>query len=267
MYFAGAVAVALVAILTIALVRSGKHPTNASRPQAAPASVLQPMTSIPASVFDAVGSKGATPPIGIPGQAPQTKPTVLYVGGDYCPFCAAERWPVIVALSRFGHFSGLTLIRSSATDYAPSTPTFSFYGAEYQSPYLSLQAVEAMGDSPSTPLQKLTAQQQSLLSKYDSPPYVAAQDAGSIPFLLIGQGFLFSGAAYPPTLLGGKGKNWSEIASALPTGKGDATKAIIANANEITAAVCALDGGQPASVCKTSGVESAAATLPKGSTH
>ncbi len=33
------------------------------------------------------------------------KPEVLFVGAEFCPFCAAERWPLIVALSRFGHFS------------------------------------------------------------------------------------------------------------------------------------------------------------------
>ena len=35
------------------------------------------------------------------------KPEVLYVGTEFCPYCAAESWSLIVALSRFGQFSGL----------------------------------------------------------------------------------------------------------------------------------------------------------------
>src|SRR5438270_1263439 len=30
------------------------------------------------------------------------KPVFLFVGAQYCPFCAAERWAVVKALSRFG---------------------------------------------------------------------------------------------------------------------------------------------------------------------
>ena len=49
--------------------------------------------------------------IDAPALTADGKPEVLYVGAEYCPFCAAERWPVVVALSRFGTWSGL-----SATD-------------------------------------------------------------------------------------------------------------------------------------------------------
>ena len=41
------------------------------------------------------------------------KPEVLFVGAEYCPFCAAERWPLIVALSRFGHFGALHNMQSA----------------------------------------------------------------------------------------------------------------------------------------------------------
>src|SRR5438876_6623085 len=42
------------------------------------------------------------------------KPVVLYVGAQYCPFCAAERWALVLALSRFGHWAGLRPMRSTA---------------------------------------------------------------------------------------------------------------------------------------------------------
>ncbi len=51
------------------------------------------------------------------------KPEVLYIGA-YCPFCAAERWAAIVALSRFGTFSVLRTVHSSSTDVDASTPAF-----------------------------------------------------------------------------------------------------------------------------------------------
>ena len=35
------------------------------------------------------------------------KPELLYIGAEYCPYCAASRWPLIIALSRFGTFKGL----------------------------------------------------------------------------------------------------------------------------------------------------------------
>ena len=41
------------------------------------------------------------------------------MGAEYCPYCAAERWSMIVALGRFGTFSGLQTMRSSSTDSRP----------------------------------------------------------------------------------------------------------------------------------------------------
>src|SRR5438874_585634 len=55
------------------------------------------------------------------------KPEVLYIGDEYCPYCAAERWAMAVALSKFGTFTGLRGIRSSSSDAFPSTPTLTFY--------------------------------------------------------------------------------------------------------------------------------------------
>ena len=51
------------------------------------------------------------------------KPEVLYIGSEYCPFCAAQRWAMVNAFSRFGTFTGLTTTHSSSTDTDPNTPT------------------------------------------------------------------------------------------------------------------------------------------------
>jgi len=42
---------------------------------------------------------------------------------------------MIIALSRFGTFSGLSTTHSSTTDEYPGTPTFTFYGSSYRSKY------------------------------------------------------------------------------------------------------------------------------------
>ncbi len=90
-----------------------------------PASVLSQVTGVSQTTFDKVG-KGT---IGDPFKAAQGNPPVnkataglpivFYAGGEYCPYCAAERWSMVMALSRFGTFSNLTLMQSSSTDSLP----------------------------------------------------------------------------------------------------------------------------------------------------
>src|SRR6266516_4182442 len=106
------------------------------------------------------------------------KPEVLYIGAEYCPYCAAERWAMAVALSKFGTFTGLRGIHSSSSDAFPSTPTLTFYKTGYTSRYLVFTPVETTTEDRNTPLQKTTAAQQALLSKYDAPPYVSQGSTG-----------------------------------------------------------------------------------------
>ena len=70
------------------------------------------------------------------------KPEVLFIGAEYCPFCAAQRWAMVNASSRFGTFSGLTTTHSSSTDTDPNTPTLTFYGSTFTSKYIALTTVE-----------------------------------------------------------------------------------------------------------------------------
>ena len=114
---------------------------------------------------------------------------MLYIGAEYCPYCAAERWAMVVALSRFGTLSGLGLTHSAAEDGAgqaepyPNTATWTFAHASYASKYLTFTPVETYTNVPDpatgfyTPLQTLTAEQQALLTKYDSA------NGGAIPFI------------------------------------------------------------------------------------
>ena len=43
-------------------------------------------------------------------------PVVFFYGAEFAPYAAAERWPLILALSRFGTFHRLGLMQSSSDD-------------------------------------------------------------------------------------------------------------------------------------------------------
>ena len=192
------------------------------------------------------------------------KPEVLYIGAEYCPFCASQRWPMVIALSRFGTFSGLGLTTSSATDVFPSTPTLTFHGSTYSSDVISFVAVETETNQLAAsgvgyePLETLTAEQQQLMQTFDVPPYTS--QAGSIPFTLIGNRFAIAGSSYPPDVL--QGKTWQQIASALSDPSSPVAKQVLAAANMLTATICQLTDQQPSNVCSAPGVSSATASLP-----
>ena len=107
------------------------------------------------------------------------------MGAEYCPYCAAARWAMIVALSRFGTFSGLQTVHSAAANGAgeaepdPNTPTWTFVHSTYTSKYLTFTPVELQTNIPDTStgsytnLQTPTKAQQALLTKYDAAPYTS----------------------------------------------------------------------------------------------
>ena len=218
--------------------------------------VISQLTSVPAATLDQVGAgQTAAKPTSISGAALTSggKPEVLYIGAEYCPYCAAERWAVIVALSRFGSFSGLAPIRSAAEDGAgiaepyPLTPTWTFAKSTYTSNYLTFTPVEGYTNIPDkstkfyTPLQTPTAAQVALLDKYD------ATQQGAIPFIDYGNKFVSIGASYNPAVLAGL--TWAQIANDLHNPSSPVAQAVLGVANYSTAAVCALTHDQPASAC------------------
>jgi hypothetical protein len=244
------VAVAIVvAVLVVVSVLAPKKTSGGSA--ALDTAVAKTLTGIPASVFDTVGvGAGASnppKPISAPPLTADGKPRVLYVGAEYCPYCAAERWAMAVALSKFGTFTGLRGIHSSSSDAFPSTPTLTFYKTGYQSKYLVFTPVETTTEDRNTPLQKTTAAQEALLSKYDAPPYVSQGSTGAIPFIDFGNKYLVSGASYSPEVL--QGKTWSEVAAALSNPADPVSQGAVGAANKMTAAICKLTNNQPASAC------------------
>jgi Domain of unknown function (DUF929) len=216
--------------------------------------VVASITGLPASELDQVGVGSATNVIkAVSGPAltgATGKPEVFYLGAEYCPYCAAERWPMIVALSRFGAFTGLQTTSSSSTDVFPNTPTFTFRKASYSSQYIDFQSVETT-DRNQNALQSPTAAQEALVTRYDSNGY--------IPFVDFANRYAFNGAMYQPDVL--NGMSWQAVAEALQQPGSAQAKAILGSANLISAAICRLTGEQPDAVCSAPSIQAIEKTI------
>jgi hypothetical protein len=234
-----AVVVALVATL-VAVRLTPAAPAPAGRESAATAAVARQVTTVPAAVL-ARASAGpavtALQPVRTPGPALTIggKPAIVFVSEESCPFCAAERWPLAVALARFGTWSHLGTTRSSSTDIYPGTATLSFRTATYHSAHLTLRTTE-LADSAGRPLQPPTALDTRLSRAYDIPPYVnSTSQSGSVPFLDIGNRDILAGAQYDPQILAGLSA--AQIAAQLRDPSSSVAKAIDGSARIIIAAI------------------------------
>jgi hypothetical protein len=180
------------------------------------------------------------------------KPELLYVGTEYCPYCAMETWPLIVALSRFGTFTGLSSSRTPKFDGIAPVDSWTFYGSRYTSPYLSFVPVErysnvlvnprANADAASgyRPLQPLTPAQQATMARYDT--------ADSTPFLDFADRAAQVGSGpIAPQLM--TGKSWAQLAAALRQPSTALGGTLLTEADTLTAELCRLTGNRPAAAC------------------
>jgi hypothetical protein len=260
--------VALVVAKAAGLGSSDSGSSTSAPSGAASAAVLKAVTGVPAEVLDEVGAGDAQAvprKVDAPALTAGGKPKVLYVGAEFCPFCAAQRWPVVVALSRFGIWTGLGQTTSASDDVFPDTATLSFHGATYTSDYLSFTGVETSGrtkvNGQYAPLDKLSAVDQKTFETYDRPPYTTGSPGG-IPFLDVGGSYLSAGASFDPQLLAGKSHR--QIAAALSDPASPIATAVDGSANVLTAALCELTDQQPTEVCSAPGVSAAAKALAQG---
>lgn len=267
----GIVALVLVIVVVLVVIKvTGGSPTttsSATPPAPAPSAVVQAVTKIPASVYDAVGvtspDAAITPPTLLTGAAPlqaRGLPDVLFVGDGFCPYCAAERWALVAALSRFGTFTGLESSTSGTNEAFPGTPTFSFSGTKYSSHYVAATLVEHYGIQKNPAgtsyavLDPLSRSERELMARYDHT------ETGTIaPFLDIANRAVLAGGAFSPAIL--QQLSSTQIANGLTDPKDPVTQAIVAAANEISAVICSVDEQEPASVCSSAGVSAAATAL------
>ena len=275
----GSIVVVLAVVLTFVIIKLNNKPSASASSGsngptgAALTAVVDKTTTVPTSVSDAVGSGTYTGKIqtitpAAPALTSNGKPEMLYMGAEYCPYCAAARWSMIVALSRFGTFTGLSTLHSAVRNGAgsaepdPDTPTWTFVNAKYTSPYLTFTPVELQTNIPDTAsgtytnLQTPTNAQQALLTKYDAAPYTS--EAGAIPFIDFGNKYLSIGSPYNPGVL--SGLSWSTIAADLHNPNSAVAQAVNGTANYFTAAICKMTGNQPASAC-TATVQSLESSL------
>jgi hypothetical protein len=276
--------VVVIAVLVVIKLTSTGGPTAGSHQAVRPASstLVRQLSTVPASVFDNVGvgipsQFAGDTPIVISGQPALTlngrAPSMMYFGAEYCPYCAAERWGMAVALARFGTWSGLDTTASGLHDGDFST--LSFRDAKLTSRYISFVPVEtctnvvdpnATGCSGYKPLQQPSKSEQDVLDKYAGPAFVPGDTQGiSFPYIDVDNKVLFSGSTYEPTVL--TGLSQAQIASRLTDPTNSVTQSIIGTSNYIAASICASTKGAPADVCGSSGVQKADAALRIGSTH
>ncbi len=257
----GSTIVVLVIVLAFIIVKlSQGSPSSSgnssSTGTALPASVASQVTGVPAATLDKVG-KGAVPTF-TQGKPPFTpgsgaaltsggKPEMLYIGAEYCPYCAAMRWSMAVALSRFGTLSTpLHGIHSSSTDVNPNTATLTFYKSGYHSPYLAFTPVETTTVSKA-PLQSPTQAQNAIWAKYEPDP-----NTRGYPFIVFSNKQVMKGPIYDAAAL--QGKSWSQIAAALKDPTSPVSQSVLGAANYITGAICQMTNNQPANVCNSAAV-------------
>jgi len=265
---------AVVALVTYALTHVTTPAAVSQTARTSPA-VLATLSNVRPSTFDEVGVTvpGADPtaPRVVTPPAPRSsggRPEVLAVGAEYCPFCAAERWPLVVALARFGRFTLLHDAASSAQSVFPGTPTFSFAAVRYTSAYVTFTGVELFSDQIGADgsfirIATLTPGQAALVARYG-----AGGVPVTAPFVDVAGRLVTTTSAFSPALLAGKSQSQiaaevaeprnpaSDTASDPPTGQ-----AIVAAANQLSAGICAATGQQPAAVCRSKGVRTADQSL------
>lgn len=269
---------ALIAVIIVAFIIISRQPSGSQGGSTqASSQVFNAVTRVDPNVLAAVGTGGVQNPLhtvkGPPPvlAGPTGKPQFLYIGADYCPFCAGQRWAIVVALSHFGTFSKLYQTTSSSVDVYPDTSTFTFspslYGGSlYRSSYIDFVAVETQGNQQDATgnypvLQTPTTQQQQLLTTYDAPPYTT--QAGSIPFVDIANQYIAVGLSqgFSPQDL--QGLQWQDIATRLADSSSTVAKGIIGTSNYMTAGICMVTHQQPANVCSTDTIQKIEQSLGK----
>jgi hypothetical protein len=244
----GSVAVVVAVVLglvAVSLTSSGTAASEAGTPPGVAAAV----SSVPLATLDRLGSAQLATPLeptrGGPPLRIDGKPGVVFVSEESCPFCAAERWPLVIALSHFGTWRNLGATTSSAADIYPNTSTFSFRDATYRSRILTLRTTE-LADNAGHPLQPETVLDTQLLGRYDVPPYVnSADQSGAVPFLDIDNKDILAGAQYDPQVLAGL--SMRQIAAQLKDPSSPAAKAVDGSAEALIKAIDQiLPAGHPA---------------------
>lgn len=241
-----ATAATIAAIVIGLVVWSGSGASTAPAPTASAANeVVTGLTHLDASAGLGVGAGSVKNPLKSTGEkvtrTADGKTRVTYVGTEYCPYCAAQRWSLLVALSRFGTFSGVQLTQSSSSDIYPNTATFTFIHARFVSSTVDFAPFETQ-DRDGRPLQQASSDAQASMARYDA--------GGSIPFTEIGGMDYTVGAGFAMDNLAGQ--SWQQILAQVQSYQSPIAQEVIGNANWLTAGMC--QAGATGDACGDPGI-------------
>jgi hypothetical protein len=263
----GLIVVAICLLGALILVRDNSGPSTSSTVETfspAASSLVSGLASVPTSVFDAIGVSSPSVPVLAPqsagsgtgplwqattnGGAPQ--PVVFFYGAEFAPYAAVQRWPLVLALSRFGTFNKLGLMQSSASTAFANLSTFTFSNVSYSSKYVILESVERYSSLNPTgarylSLQTPDARQAAAVSNYGGT-------ANTFALLDVANRYVLNGASFAPGVLAGLSQD--QIAGDLTNPASPLAQAVVTAANEITATICSVDGDRPDAVCESRGV-------------
>lgn len=262
-------------LVVLKVTRGSTAATIAPDGDAAPGAVVDAVTSIPTSVFDAVGAPSsgtAEGPQVLGPSSPELQraglPLVDFVGADYSPYSAAASWAVVAAMSRFGNFAHLDQSQSAQLTVFPSVASFSFAkSTTFSSAVVSFRATEEYANTvdPNVPggympMSALSSQDAALLARYDTPGAAGA----NLPFidvagrvLVVGEGIGFS-----PGIL--EKQSMAQVAGELGDPTSAVAKAVLGLADELSAAICSVTSQSPATVCDSPAVRAGAQALGSG---
>lgn len=261
-FLVGGVVLVIALVVVYFIFTSSQSTPSGPNRTVASASVVNIVTNVSPTLLSQIGTGGVTNPFKAAGSSssligPTGKPEVFFYGAEWCPICAAERWSIVVALSRFGTFHNLGETMSSSTDSYPNTATFTFYQSSYSSSYIDFAPIES-ADRQRNTLQTPTAAEQQILTTYNINGY---------PFMDIGGRYLIESGSYDPSVLrtnpqdsGSQPLTQQQIASQLST-ENTLSKNVLGVANYLTAAICSITKNQPAQVCSDTAIQSIEASL------
>jgi hypothetical protein len=259
------VVLALILLGALILLRQNNNPDDSASSETlspAPGSLISAVSQIPTAISNDVGVTSPSTRVDAPKATRGTSvwrsstpdgavhPVVFFYGAEFTPYAAAERWPLVVALSRFGSFGQLGQTESSPSEVFADTASFTFWQSTYTSRWLVLRTVERYGSVNPTgakfiSLQVPDAAESAAVSAYDA-------SGTTFPFLDIANRYVLVGSAFSPAALNGLSQ--ADIAGDLAYPTSPVTQAVLTAANEITASICTVTGQKPDQVCGMHGV-------------
>lgn len=156
------------------------------------------------------------------------KSLVYFMGAGFCPFCAAERWAIVMALERFGKWEGIVEDKSAGQDEKYlNVPTFNLARARYSSEHIEFAGKET-ADRNFEPLQELDDSDFEILDMYNPDQM--------IPFLLVDGQYMQVGTGFSPEMI--QNMSHEQVRTELSNPESVIGKAIREEIDNITALAC-----------------------------